>query len=249
MCGVPGEPPTALIPLALSSWGSKKQLKVPPVPAPPLPPLLDNWKPLSSGRRRSPSSAAEISHSCPESSKIRPNERCLCYGGWHCSVGLWRQMWPTDEPHICPGAFVCLSINTRPRTLIHVPSLMPASVFAVDVRGPLLLVVVPGSSCPYAGNSYIYLFSVPPVKQFRFSWTSVKVRWTVQMNVFTHCIKKKVFFFHFQTHRPWIWTGLTPDQAWNWQFSRSQCWESQNHSRIHLSVSESAPSHCLDLGS
>lgn len=45
----PWGPPTALIPLTLRSWGSKKQLKSPPVSPFPLPPLLDNWKPLSIG--------------------------------------------------------------------------------------------------------------------------------------------------------------------------------------------------------
>lgn len=41
--------PTALLPLTLCSWGCKKQLKAPPVSPFLLPPLLDNWKPLSIG--------------------------------------------------------------------------------------------------------------------------------------------------------------------------------------------------------
>ena len=43
----------------------KKQLKSPPVSPFPLPPLLDNWKPLSIGAGVPTSSAADISHSCP----------------------------------------------------------------------------------------------------------------------------------------------------------------------------------------
>lgn len=45
----PRGPPTALLPLVLSFWGCKKQLKAPPVPPFLLSVLLDNWKPLSIG--------------------------------------------------------------------------------------------------------------------------------------------------------------------------------------------------------